>query len=47
MEMRGFGAYPGRTSYFTLSLGRRDCFLLAVVFLLTILTIVIMASGVF
>ena len=46
MEMRGFGAYPRRTSYFTLSLGRRDCFLLAVTFLLTILTIVIMASGI-
>jgi len=46
MEMRGFGAYPGRTSYFILSLCRRDYIILAAVFLLTILTIVIMASGI-
>jgi len=46
MEMRGFGAYSGRTSYFILSPGRRDYVFLAAVFLLTILTIVIMASGI-
>ena len=46
MEMRGLGAYPGRTSYFTLSLGRLDYVLLAVTFLLTVLTGYIMASGI-
>ena len=38
MEMRGFGAFPRRTSYFTLSLGRWDYILLAAVAILTLLT---------
>jgi len=38
MEMRGFRAYPRRTSFFALSLGRRDYILLAVTALLTLLT---------
>jgi energy-coupling factor transport system permease protein len=46
MEMRGLGAYPERTSYFTLSLARGDYVLLAAAFLLTVLTGYIMASGV-
>ena len=46
MEMRGFGAYPERTSYFTLSLGRGDYILLAATSLLTVLTVVVMASGI-
>jgi len=46
MEMRGLGAYPERTSYFTLSFGRGDYILLAATFLLALLTGYIMASGV-
>ena len=38
MEMRGFGAFPRRTSYFTLSLDCRDYILMAVVVVLTLLT---------
>jgi energy-coupling factor transport system permease protein len=46
MEMRGLGAYPERTSYFTLSPGRSDYVLLAATFLLAVLTGYIMASGI-
>ncbi|MCL2162980.1 MAG: energy-coupling factor transporter transmembrane protein EcfT [Oscillospiraceae bacterium] len=38
MEMRGFRAYPRRTSYFTLILGARDYVLLASVAVLSLLT---------
>ena len=45
MEMRGFGAFPRRTSYFSLSFGYRDYILLAVVSVLTLLTGVVMMRG--
>ena len=42
METRGFGAYPRRTSYFTLRLGPRDFALLIFTALLTLITAAIL-----
>lgn len=45
MEMRGFGAFPQRTSYFTFSFSRRDYLLLAATATLTLLTGAVMIRG--
>jgi len=45
MEMRGFGAYSRRTSFYTLKLQRRDYVLLTITALLAILTAFIMITG--